>query len=215
MNKTKMTFLSGLALLGLEAKAQEALTADFRKELKAYAGAVEAVDKVENAVEQYNTLADNLTTQEQMMTQAVAELKEEITKQDVTSPDFVDNVKKVNREIEFNQDKIKAIASAKETIKGKAQADVFEVLAEGYRTIRELNVELSSLIDTVETVVNSGNKAQIVKALQTLHHELNGLGYALNSVSTKYGLARYNHNGIVFDVNTNSISRKIDSLSRK
>ncbi|MEC2400917.1 hypothetical protein ABES35_08470 [Bacillus subtilis] len=88
MNKTKINFLSGLAMLELEAKAQEGIVKDLRGQLTKLDTAQDAINKLEDTVETHK--------QKQMIEAEVAELKAEITELDVTASDFVTRMMDIN-----------------------------------------------------------------------------------------------------------------------
>ncbi|MEC2400918.1 hypothetical protein ABES35_08465 [Bacillus subtilis] len=62
---------------------------------------------------------------------------------------------------------IKAVATGSLTLGQKQKADTLDALANGYKAVGALTIDIVQLIEEVKPVVNQGNKAQIVKAMQT------------------------------------------------
>jgi|GEM_PF-3659470 len=214
MNKTKATFIAGLAVLGFESKAQEVLVNDIKAQLTTLEKAQDAVDNVEEISEKYATLSANMMAQKQMMLQAITELNEDIEKLDSTAPDFVEKIMATNVEIEATEAKIKAVEKANLALGGKAKAETLDALAEGYKELRELSAELTGLIDEVAQIVNKANKAQIFTALRSVVNEVKGLGYSLRDVANSIGADRVTHNGVRFYYSDISLETAITRIER-
>lgn len=214
MNKTKMNLLSGLAMLGLEEKAQEVIVKDLKGQLTKLDTAQEAIDKLEETVEAYSTLSANLTTQKQMVEAEVEELKQSINELDVSAPDFVQQMLEINKQIEVKEETIKAVATGSLTLGQKAKADTMDALAVGYKAVRDSNYETSLLIDDVGQVVNKTNKAQIVQAVKSIVGELNHYQYVLRDVTASIGADRVTHNGVRFSISNSSLESALSRLER-
>ncbi|MGE6609996.1 hypothetical protein ACQKFG_05660 [Peribacillus sp. NPDC076916] len=214
MNKLQLNFVSGLALLGLEAKAQDVLTKEFKAQLTTFDKAQEAVDKVEETVEAFNTLSANMSAQSRMLEAEITELSMGINKLNVSS-DIVSQVMEINKQIEAKQETIKAVASAQLSLGGKAKADTMDALAEGYKAVNALSADIYSMIETVTPVISGSNKAQIVKALKTVENELNGFVYALESVAHSLNVANQTHKGVRLSISTLGVISAIAMIESK
>ncbi|EFV74830.1 hypothetical protein HMPREF1013_04856 [Bacillus sp. 2_A_57_CT2] len=213
MNKLQMNFIAGLALLGLENKAQDVLTKEFKAQLTTLEKAQEAVEKIEETVEVYNTLSADMKAQKKALEDEVNELRLSIIKLDIKS-DLVAQVMEINKQIDAKEVQIKAVASAQLALGQKAKADTMDALAEGYKVVNALAAEIRQLIDTVKPVVSKSNKSQIVQALQTVIHEMNGYSYVLRDVSNSINADRATHNGVRFYFSDLSIISAMADLER-
>jgi DNA repair exonuclease SbcCD ATPase subunit len=213
MNKTKYNFIAGLAMLGLETKAQDVLAKEFKQQLKSAIKAQEAVDKVEEIAETYNTLSSNLKVQKEMLETEVSQLKESINSLEISS-DIVAKVMEINKQIEAKEAEIKAVSSAQLALGVKAKADTMDVLADAYAVVNVLTGELSKLIEEVKPVISGSNKAQIVKALQAIQHETQGYVYNLDSVANSLNVAKVTHKGVRFGISMLGITSAMASIEK-
>lgn len=213
MNKTKYNFIAGLAMLGLEAKAQDVLTKEFKQQLKSANKAQEAVDKVEEIAETYNTLSSNLKVQKEMLEAEVSQLKESINSLEITS-DIVAKVMEINKQIEAKEAEIKAVSSAQLALGVKAKADTMDAIADAYAVVNALKGELSKLIEEVKPVISGSNKAQIVKALQAIQNETQGYIYNLDNVANSLNVAKVTHKGVRFGISMLGITSAMASIEK-
>lgn len=213
MNKTKYNFIAGLAMLGLEAKAQDVLTKEFKQQLKSANRSQEAVDKVEEIAETYNSLSSNLKVQKEMLEAEVSQLKESINSLKISS-DIVDQVMEINKQIEAKEAEIKAVSSAQLALVVKAKADTMDALADAYAVVNALTGELSKLIEEVKPVISGSNKAQIVKALQAIQNEAQGFIYNLDNVANSLDVAKVTHKGVRFGISMLGITSAMASIEK-
>ncbi|PKR86074.1 hypothetical protein [Heyndrickxia camelliae] len=213
MNKLQVNFMATLAMLGLENKAQDVLVNDFKSQLETFKDTHKTIENAQAVHEQYNNLSKNLTTEKKALEAEVVELKESINNLDVKG-DIVAQVMTINKSIQEKEERIAGIASTQLLLGGKARQDIIDALYEGYKAHKALSSEIYQLIGTVKPIINQANKAQIVKALQSVVNELNHLGYILRDITASVNAERLNYKGVVFSISNTSIISAMSQIER-
>ncbi|TCP30212.1 hypothetical protein EV207_10635 [Scopulibacillus darangshiensis] len=196
MNKTKLQFITLLAKVGLEDKAEKSLVAEMKKLIPTLPEMEANTAKLRASKKQYQELSNQMTEEKKQLEKDIVGLRQSINRLNIAS-NVVVQVLQINKQIEGKQERIKALDSTQMALSMRGKAEQMDILADCFNTYRmKVAVECGQVVETAKPMVNALNKEAIKKAISTIDAEISGQVRLYNSTAQSLGVSKIKHNNV-------------------